>query len=282
MNDITQDTLQDLAVPTASMKQHQVQLKQALLAASRPDNTSNIKDGWRNFMSRKKFVLSGATLAFIALAVVAFSLFGTNSPAASAEQLTRRGITTVSRLSPNQQQDLNLRIHGNAKTDLETAMHAKDLTTLTYDEFLKQNPNMGMGTGSFPDTAPPKGKPSQIDPHSLKYLRYTDAEGATHILGVDNSGLPALEMVYRNSDKGSAGMIRMNGGNDRGLSTNGSAPTDMPSPKGATTCATTENGTVHCSGGTAASGSASCTTAPDGSMLCSQGEKAASPGSPHQ
>jgi hypothetical protein len=212
MNDITQDTLQRLTVPTAptaSLKPHQVQLKQALLAASRPQRASKLPSSlnqviqeWRDFMSRnmskKKFIISGATLGFTALAIVAISLFGTQSPDAYAEQLAAQGVQKVSKLSPEQQQALNQQLDGgNALADLKTAQQAKDLTVLTYDQVVKQEPQIGISDVRIPNTT---GSGSTwINLQSLKYLRYTDAQGATHILGVDAQGVPALELIFQTS-----------------------------------------------------------------------------------
>lgn len=151
-------------------------------------------------MSKKKFVISGATLAFTALAIVAISVFGTQSPEAYAQQLAAQGVQKVSKLSPDQQQKLNQHLNGgNALDDLKAAEHAKDLTVLTYDQFVKQESQIGIDTIRVSGTAASGNGLRQIDLHSLKFLRYTDAQGAIHILGVDTQGLPALELIFQTS-----------------------------------------------------------------------------------
>jgi hypothetical protein len=99
MNQVTDKELQRMTAPTVAMEQHQVHLKQALLAASYPANKT-AKTRWSNLMrytKKPKFIVSGLTMAFAAVAIVAFSTF-TSLGSVSAAELTQQSLDKVSQL----------------------------------------------------------------------------------------------------------------------------------------------------------------------------------------
>jgi hypothetical protein len=136
MNKVTDKELHLMTVPAVSMEQHQVQLKQALLAASYPANKT-AKTRWSNLMrytKKPKFIVSGLTMAFAAVAIVAFGTF-TSLGSVSAAELTQQSLDKVSQLSPTAQKALDERVNGDPKAELRAARSAKDLEILTYDQF---------------------------------------------------------------------------------------------------------------------------------------------------
>jgi hypothetical protein len=217
MIDITQEKLQKMTVPAVSMKSHQVHLKQALLAASYPTDKIT-KRRWSIFMTKKKFMLSGLTMTFAALVILVISVITILSPV-SAEELTQQSLNKVTQLSPAQEQQLEKRVNADPKAELQAAKAAKDLKILTYEQFQQLMPQANTISAHDPNDSSPG--PSTLNPASLKYLRYTSADGATHIIGVGNDGLPVLIMTFKQNSDGSA----------------------VPAPN----CQTFDNGEVTCS-----------------------------------
>jgi hypothetical protein len=208
MKHINQRTLTELAVP-AVITEHQAKLRQALFAAA-PSNTNNKLSKWGMFMTKKKFILSGATVGLVAVTVLAVSLFGGQSQAAYAEQLTSQSLQDFSKLPPDAQQSLDSRINANAASELQAAENAPDLKVLTYDQIKQLTPRAAMLTAQDPN-APGPG-PVSLDLQSLKYLSYTDDQGATHVIGVDSQGLPAIIMVFQDNGDMHSGSVQVMGG----------------------------------------------------------------------
>src|SRR4051812_45571825 len=98
MNELTDSKLQKMPVPAVVTKSHQVHLKQALLAASHP-TPKTTKTRWSNLMTKKKFMLTGMTTAFAALAIAVVSMVTVLNPVSAAE-LTQQSLDKVSQLSP--------------------------------------------------------------------------------------------------------------------------------------------------------------------------------------
>jgi hypothetical protein len=269
MNKVTDKELQRMMVPTVAMEQHQVHLKQALLAASYPANKT-AKTRWSNLMrytKKPKFIVSGLTMAFAAVAIVAFSTF-TSLGSVSAAELTQQSLDKVSQLSPTAQKALDERVNGDPKAELRAARSAKDLEILTYDQF--KNLSLG-GPNNITVHGPNGGTagPDSLDPSSLKYLKYTDASGATHIIGVDKNGLPSLIMVFRDKDGTQSGSVMVTGGgHGAGTMTMGTGPVSGDTNSGMSSCTAVAGGQPTCtsSGG----GSPTCQTDSDGKVTCMQ------------
>jgi hypothetical protein len=253
---ITQDILQDMAVPTVATKSHQVQLKQALLAASLPPQQT-AKQNWRNLMTKPKFIISSAVFAI--LATIALGVF-TIQQTVSAAELTRQSLDKVSQLSPSELQELDLRIGGNPKAELEAAKNAKDLKVMTYEEYSKLTTQGEVR--QLPDNKVPS-------PKSLKYLRYTDKDEAVHTIGVDKDGLPVIVMVSKQGKDGS-------GQSSVQLEAGGSgAVVDGPTgsaPGGMSTCSAEANSQPVCTNSDGSPAPMSnCQTLSNGNVTCSTG-----------
>jgi hypothetical protein len=265
MNEINQVELQNMAIPIVNLKQHKVQLKTALLSSSRPENNTNsIREALENLMSKKRLVLSGAALVITALAISAISLFGTQSPYASAEQLTKQSISAVGKLSPSQLQQVNAQVHGNAEAELLAAENSKNLTILTYAQLEAQGSQSGIVGIPNPLSAQQGNSgPQLLNLKDLKYLRYTDANGTVHTIGVDAQGVPVIEMASNTAKGFQSGSVMVNGSTSQGQNTSANGPLTVTSGGNVTTggsikaptgtsCATQSSGAVTCS----ASGSA--------------------------
>ena len=272
MDDITQDKLRKLNIPTVSMKSHQVHLKQALLAASYPQNTIT-KTRWSNLMqrvSKPKFIMSGATMVIAIVAVVAFSVFTTLRPV-SAEQLTQQSLTKVSQLTPTQEQELAIQVNANPESELQAAKNAKDLQILTYQQFRQLQPQASTISINAPNGGAPG--PTSLDPASLKYLKYTTADGATHIIGVGKDGLPVLIMSFKqNSDGSSEGSVQVQAGASGQMTTGvgGQAGPGAAGPAGMTACSSAEDGKVSCTNSDGSAAPApNCQNLGNGEVTCS-------------
>jgi hypothetical protein len=271
MNELTDKKLHNMTVPAVSMKAHQVHLKDALLAASHPHDKSRktTKTRWSNLMTKKKFMLSGMTTAFAALAIVAVSLVTMLSPVSAAE-LTQQSLDKVSQLSPDALQALQTKVNGDPKAELEAAKHAKDLQILTYDELQKLD---NSGSNSTFRTAPTDSNndgPSSLEGRDLKYLRYTDSDGTVHTIGVGKDGLPVIVMTFRNNGDGSSqGSVMVTGGKSGTMTTLGGSASASAMPAGMVSCANT-GGSVKCtnSDGSPAP-TPNCQSTTSGEMTCS-------------
>jgi hypothetical protein len=263
MDDLTQAKLQKLTVPIVDMKQHQVQLRRALLAASHPANQTT-KKRWSNLMTKPKFIVSSVTLAFTALALMAFCVFANLSPASAAE-LTQHSLNKVVQLSPAEQKELDMRVKGDPKAELEAAKNAKDLTVLTYAQLQESTPQPDGIAIHGPDSGTPG--PSTLDPTSLKYLRYTDAQGATHIIGVGKDGLPSLVMVFSTKNGAQSGSVKVNSSGASKMTMGGSSTAGTDSLRDSASCSNV-NGQVTCT--TSGGGSPECKTFSDGKVTCTQ------------
>lgn len=271
MKHINQRQLMELTVPTVSAKRQKQHLKRALLAAASQD--TNVKQSrWSTLMTKKKLLLTGATATVAVVAVLAVGLFGSQSPAAYAEQLTNESLQNFSKLPQDRQEDMDMRMNGNAAAELQAAEHAKDLRVLTYDQLKNYLPQSGAGEMSVHGPNGSAPGPDMLDPTTLKYLSYTDSEGATHIIGVDSHGLPAMIMIYRDSGNMHSGSVQVMGGHGgQGTmimgSDDGSGPAGQPS---GSTCGKAADGSVHCTTSGSSGGDPSCQTLPGGEVTCRQ------------
>jgi hypothetical protein len=269
----TLDGFQNMAVPVVTMKPHHVQLKQAIFAASRPDNTNmspshtlgSINRGWSIFMTKKRIAFSGLAMLLVIAAATTFTMFNGQSPTAHAQELTKQSIGAVTKLTPEQQKALNQQVHGDALADLQAAKQAKDLKALTYEEATKEFPRMM--------TIPDRGQNSDLNLQKLKYLRYTDAQGSTHILGISSTGLPVLQMVFNDANGEESGMmgIQSEGSNSGTMTIGTPGPNADNPPAGSNGCSKTTEGGMQCSGSGAANMLCTTTSVDNGGTTCSSG-----------
>ena len=187
--------LENLDLPEVELPSHQRRLKMALLNA-------NHWKGEKTTMSLlKKAVPVGGIIAIVAIiAVLSIGSRGT-MPQAYAQEIAQKSYHTVASLPPDKQEELKHTIGIDARDLLKEAQSAKDLKTLTYDQFVSENP-------APPD---PDGKL-----HTLKFLQFTSANGQTVILGIDqNSNLPAFSSVMFGSVRGKG--VKPSGSEERGF-----------------------------------------------------------------
>lgn len=199
MKTITKKTLEAMEVPATDMTQHQIRLRNALLTSSHWDKKPRFRElflkGGEEITTMKKFLSVGiiAIVMIVATLFIAFSpLSHNNTQQAYAEQLAQESSQAVSNLTPSQLQALKQKL--SVDTDLgellQEAKNAKDLKTLTYDQFTSEYPQKGMLSntgGSLPSGAP---SPEVMDMHNLKFLQFTDANGDKVVLGINQSDLP--------------------------------------------------------------------------------------------
>jgi hypothetical protein len=265
MNQVNDKNLQQLAVPTVTLKAHQVQLKHALLAASRPTK-NNYKQRWSNLMSKPKFIVSGAGMAFAVLAILAVSTF-TNFGSVSAAELTQHGLNTLSHMSPGDIRALDMRINSDPTAELQAAKQAKDLKVYTYDELQKQDPQSPKLVSQPGKAGALDDAPTHNDPKSLKYLRFTSKDGATHTIGVNKDGLPIMVMVSRNNQNGSSegSVMVQDSAGESGTATSGSG-----TPEGMVSCGSGSDGKTTCTNSDGSSApTPNCQKTSDGGTMCS-------------
>lgn len=183
---LTNKELEHLAVPMFAMKQHQSQLKHALLSSSQqPTLASKLTKGWNKFMTAKPLALAGATLV-AAVAITATSLLMPGSTA-SAQSVAKDSLQALAKLPADQLTNGTIAV--NSEQQLRDAQKAADLTLLTYDQVAKQYPMVvGIGPEGLLDGKMP-------DLKALKFLKYTDAQGNTVFLGVDKNQLPVYSTI---------------------------------------------------------------------------------------
>lgn len=215
-------------------------------------------------MTKPKFVVSGLGLAFTAMAFVAIVSLTGLKPASAAE-LTQHGLNKVAQLSVSDQKALDLRVKGDSKAELEAAKNAKDLTVLTYAQFKQSTPQADIVWMHGPNAG--TAGPQTLDPTSLKYLRYTDAQGAKHIIGVDKDGMPSLVLIFDAKNNQQHGMMKATSSHDAGQMTVGSPEPDAKGLQPKSSSCNDINGHVTCTGD---GGTPNCQTANDGKVTCGQ------------
>jgi hypothetical protein len=249
---INEKQLQQLAVPSADWNAHRAQLKRALVAASRPEN----RPKWSKYSMRKnKFTIPSLATVVAVVVIVAMVAVQVQSPVSAAE-LTQKSLRSVAALSDDERRVLDMRV-SNPEEELRAAKQAKDLTALTYDEY-KALPQPG-GTN---ETAT-----DGVNMQKLTFLKYTDAEGATHIIGIDAKSLPVMVLVYKIGSYG-AGQSSMT---VQGMNGEDGAAADaaMGAPaqgSGMTTCSKSADGQPVCT--TSDGSNPICETEANGAISC--------------
>jgi hypothetical protein len=250
-----------LAVPTAKLTAHQAQLKQALLASSRPTE-NNLKHTWRILMRKKKFLIPGMATVMVAMALVVSVVVQTQRPVSAAE-LTQQSIAKVSALTTDERKALDVRLNGDAQSELQAALKAKDLKVLSYEEFKKQNPH-----GNAANHQLPSGHQADTpDMTKLRYLVYSSADGTQRVIGVDEANLPVFMMAHRtNGDGSQQGSVMML--NDNGQPGTSAAGSHEASAGGSTQCTMASGSDKPVCTSTGDAPAPTCTHESDGNMKC--------------
>lgn len=194
-NDTFDEKLKSLQMPTIGQSYHKAALKRALTSSSHWDKNITIYRRKAYYMPKIKFLISGASLAVIALAFVAIGL---QQPKVEASRL-QQSYKTVSSLSAVQQTELKEKLSVDPKLILESAKKADGLQELTYDQLIKQYPNIVYNMikpGSDSKSEESKGSASHttgVAPSFKKatYFVYNEQQALT-VIGVDDNNLPIL------------------------------------------------------------------------------------------
>jgi len=145
-------------------------------------------------MSKKPLLISGLTFGIAVVALTAGAFIVPQGSTASAQGLAKNSAKAVAQLSPAAKQELMTSTKTNVDDQLKAAQSAKDLETLTYDQVMSR----------YAHALPPTdGKGPDL--HSLKFLKYTDDQGATVVLGLDSHNLPVFCTVMMGDPSGVPG-----------------------------------------------------------------------------
>lgn len=209
MKTITERNLEELKVPAPDINQHQMSLRKALLSSSHWDKKTRFNNflwkGGEEIITMKRFLSVGiiALVMIVAMLFIVYSpLSQNNTQRAYAEQIAQASVQAVSNLTPSQLQTLKQKLPADPDELLQEAKNAKDLQTLTYDQFISEYGNIRLGTGGMtistnghitPPVLPQiTGAPSPetLDMHNLKFLQFTDANGDKVVMGINQNDLP--------------------------------------------------------------------------------------------
>jgi hypothetical protein len=213
--------IKEVQIKPIAMPQHQTALRRALLTSSYWDNKNKrtflFWKGGEEAMKKRTIATAGFALCMlVAITAGAFTLLPKNTTTAYAEQVAQKSYQTVSNLTPEQQAQLKERVHMDPRELLQEAKNAKDLKTITYDQFMASMPDTKMkfstngGNAVYGPGTPPSDKAAGIetmDMHSLKFLQFTSSEGDKVTLGIDQQDLPVFSFIMK-KDGGIGAAVR--------------------------------------------------------------------------
>lgn len=190
--------LEAMAVPSVTMKQHQLQLKRALLSSGTIKSVpARNHKGWKAIMSKKPLALAGLTLGVAVVALTAGAFIAPkNSVATAAQEAAQQSSAALNKLSPDERGELEQRIQNDPQAQLKEAQAAKDLQLLSYAEASAIMPPPPKAAG------PAANNKSEPNLKILKYLKYTNSQGATVILGIDANKIPVISLIMMGEPKG--------------------------------------------------------------------------------
>jgi hypothetical protein len=209
MNPNLENNLNTMTLPTIEVEKHQQKLRRALLTSSHWDKKSSflsevivfLKGGDKHMIN--KLALSGLFIAVLALGIFALARLQAGNSTAYAKELAQKSIQAVSNLTPEQLQTLKQRLPNDPNEILDEAKNAKDLQTLTYDQFVGSYPQVQMSTnggfmgitGKGPLPVPSDALQSDtMDMRSFKFLQFTNKNGDKVVVGIDQNNLPTFAM----------------------------------------------------------------------------------------
>lgn len=214
--------LENIKIQPIDMQHHRTELRKALLTSSYWNKRTSLKDflvkGGEDIMQKNKFISVGIAIsAMTVVLIIVIGLMSKNTTTAYAEQLAQKSFQAVSNLTPGQLQALKQKLPIDPSELLQEAKNAKDLKTLTYDQFVSQYPHikMGLHTGGgnamYGPIPSDLGTPETIDMHNFKFLQFTDSKGNNVVLGIDKGNLPVF-MFGTGKDGSSFGVVHRPGG----------------------------------------------------------------------
>lgn len=219
--------LENIKIHPIDTPRHQEELRRILLTSShwdrKPSLLSNMVfylKGGEKYMNIKRFAFAGLVVAV--LVAGAFALTGNKfgGSTAYAKELVQKSIQVTTSLPPGEKQMLG--VITNDESILKEAYNAKDLVVLTYDQVKDQLPDesgphtvvqnggsgqgldqkLDQGTGSeqkfvtqenFPQGGSPKDALAKLQ--QLKFLQFTNSQGAKVIIGLNQENLPVFTTV---------------------------------------------------------------------------------------
>ena len=181
--------LENVSVPITEMKNHQANLRRALLTSTYWDkqNTHWYKSYWKGgeYMKFTKILPMGV-FAILILMLGMFILSSTfNTKSASAQEIVKAAYEKGIALDPEQRAQVEKQINADLIVSLNEAKNAPDLAIVTPQEsFLKKDGGAWAGTSGTQNF-----DIKRLDAKDIKVLRYTDPRGAAVLLVVDNNNV---------------------------------------------------------------------------------------------
>ncbi|HSW96348.1 MAG TPA: hypothetical protein VLF89_00830 [Candidatus Saccharimonadales bacterium] len=217
--------LEDIQVKQIYMKHHRTELRRTLLNSPYWERKQRQRflfwKGGEEIMRRNKFVTASIVFGVtVVILSASFVILPRNTKKAYAEEIAQKSYQAITSLSPKDQEALKLKVHMDPSELLQEAKNAKDLKSLTYDQFISQYPQVKLGFGTqdpndsdieksdIPETS------SNVDLHNFKFLAFTDTQGRNVILGIDENNLPVFAFSQgKDGDTGFSVQGKTNGSN---------------------------------------------------------------------
>jgi hypothetical protein len=234
MKQNTTHNLEEIKMQSIDMHNHRTELRRALLTSSHWDKQQkdifSLWKGGEKIMQKNKFITTGVALGILAVVFISGLVFiPKNDKTAYAEQIAQQSYHTVSTLTPEQQEEIKQRVHMDPTELLKDAKNAKDLQSLTYDQFISQYPEMHIGPmpgdahtvqisdgDANVDPAIPTPGNESMDMHALKFLQFTDKDGNKVVIGIDQKNLPVF--AFSSGKDGSSFSVQGTGKSDGPMS----------------------------------------------------------------
>ncbi|HSW87784.1 MAG TPA: hypothetical protein VLG12_01335 [Candidatus Saccharimonadales bacterium] len=197
-------SLENINVKQIDMPRHRTELRRTLLTSPYWERKQIQKFlFWKGGeeIVRNKFVTAGAVLGVtVVILAASFVFLPKNAKMAYAEEVAQKSYQAVSSLNPDDKEALKQKVHMDPTQLLQEAKSARDLKSLTYDEFVRQYPQIKMSfstndpVATDPNSTPPEisGTPDAMDMHNLTFLAFTDTDGRSVVLGIDKNNLPVF------------------------------------------------------------------------------------------
>ncbi len=198
--------IEAVQVEPIDMEHHRVALRKALLTSPYWQKQASDRffflKGVR-MMQKRPLVIAGVGLSIVAIAIaLVLALMPQGTTPVEAAVVAQKSYQAVQALPQEQQATLeaklknnapnpNLKTSNTAREMLQKAQSAKDLKTLTYDQFASRYP-----AGRLAILAA-----KHEDLKTLTFLQFTDSDGTVLVLGIDpKTNLPEFAVDMNVSD----------------------------------------------------------------------------------
>jgi hypothetical protein len=222
---ISKPSLENIKITEIAMQQHHAELRRALLTSAYWQEKQTQRflfwKGGEEIMKKNKLVTASVALGVtVVILSASFVLLPKNAKMAYAEEVAQKSYQAVASLNPKDQEALKQKVHMDPTELLQEAKNAKDLKSLSYDQFASQYPQIKMGFSTQGpkdgNSVPPEisGTPDTMDMHNFKFLAFTDTQGRNVILGIDQNNLPVFAFSQgKDGDTGFSVQEKTNGSN---------------------------------------------------------------------